>query len=641
MNAALTATVLEQPTPSLSALAVELHAIVQDMLAFEQQHAAALRQVADIHRLSARNLLHYLSLRRKDLRSLQPVLAALGLSSLGRAEAHALFTVASALHAVERLSAETSEADPVASPCDIARGNQLLAAHTEALFGPPPEERSTHIMVTMGTEAASDYSIVHRLLDAGMSCMRINCAHDGPHEWLKMIEHLHQARSVLHRPCTVLMDLGGPKLRSGAIASGPAVKKVKPRRDACGLVIAPGRLWLTARDSRHKAPASADAELHVGARWLHALQPDERVTFRDARGRRRTLRILEHDRNGIWAELRRTAYFTNGTRLKYTSSVSDRRATTTVSGLPQRPGSIELQANDLLVLRKEIEPGRNASFDSAGRLLRAAHVSCSLPQVFEMVAAGERACLDDGRIIGIVEAVSDSEIGIRVQRTPPGGARLMADKGINLPDSALRLPAITERDRADLQFIVQHADMVGLSFANQESDVLDVMEALRGYGGRKPAIVLKIETQRGFRRLPAMLLAAMQHDRMGVMIARGDLAVECGYERLAEAQEEILWICEAAHCPVIWATQVLETLAKQGIPSRAEVTDAAMGNRAECVMLNKGPHIERALQALGDILKRMDAHQDKKSAMLRALRLAIELDLPQTPQRGGAAAVVG
>jgi len=79
------------------------------------------------------------------------------------------------------------------------------------------------------------------------------------------------------------------------------------------------------------------------------------------------------------------------------------------------------------------------------------------------------------------------------------------------------------------------------------------------------------------------------------MIARGDLLVEIGYERLAEVQEEILWLCEAAHVPVIWATQVLEGLAQKGLPSRAEITDAAMGVRAECVMLNKGPHIIEAV----------------------------------------------
>jgi pyruvate kinase len=136
--------------------------------------------------------------------------------------------------------------------------------------------------------------------------------------------------------------------------------------------------------------------------------------------------------------------------------------------------------------------------------------------------------------------------------------------------------------------------------------------------------VLKIETQRAPARLPAILLAAMRHDRIGVMIARGDLAIEVGYQRLAEAQEEILWICEAAHCPAIWATQVLDHLAKEGTPSRAEITDAAMGHRAECVMLNKGPYIVEAMGVLDDILRRMDSHQSKKSSMLRALHLATD-----------------
>jgi len=75
-------------------------------------------------------------------------------------------------------------------------------------------------------------------------------------------------------------------------------------------------------------------------------------------------------------------------------------------------------------------------------------------------------------------------------------------------------------------------------------------------------------------------------------------------------------VAEAAHMPVIWATQVLETLAKEGIPSRAEITDAAMGERAECVMLNKGPYILDAARALASIITRMQAHQRKTRVML-------------------------
>ena len=93
-------------------------------------------------------------------------------------------------------------------------------------------------------------------------------------------------------------------------------------------------------------------------------------------------------------------------------------------------------------------------------------------------------------------------------------------------------------------------------------------------------------------------------------------------------QEEILWIGEAGHVPVIWATQVLETLAKEGMPSRAEITDAAMGHRVECVMLNKGPHIVTAMRVLDGIPRRMQVHQAKKRAMLRELHLAHGLCSP-------------
>jgi pyruvate kinase len=103
------------------------------------------------------------------------------------------------------------------------------------------------------------------------------------------------------------------------------------------------------------------------------------------------------------------------------------------------------------------------------------------------------------------------------------------------------------------------------------------------------------------------------------MIARGDLAVEIGYARMAEIQEEILWLCEAAHVPVIWATQVLEGLVKQNFPSRAEMTDAAMANRAECVMLNKGPFVLDAIAVLDNVVEKMQAHQQKKTSQLRAL----------------------
>ncbi len=158
-----------------------------------------------------------------------------------------------------------------------------------------------------------------------------------------------------------------------------------------------------------------------------------------------------------------------------------------------------------------------------------------------------------------------------------------------------------------------------MSFVRDPSDVEQLLGELDRLGDDRIGIVLKIETPQAFDHLPQLVLTAMKRRRIGVMIARGDLAVECGYERLAEIQEEILWLCEAAHLPVIWATQVLEQLASSGLPSRAEISDAAMSERAECVMLNKGPYIKDAVVAIDNILQRMARHHYKKNALLRNL----------------------
>jgi pyruvate kinase len=293
-----------------------------------------------------------------------------------------------------------------------------------------------------------------------------------------------------------------------------------------------------------------------------------------------------------------------------------------VGDVPHLQTAILLKQGDLLILMPKLAPGRSATFDSSGKVLTPARIGCSAPEVFDNARTGDRVRFDDGKIGGVIEKIENGHLHIRIAQTRTGGAKLRSGRGINLPDTTLRLPAITPHDKDDLQFIAEHADMIALSFANDVDDIKSLQQHLARAGEKRPAIVLKVETRRGFENLPAMLLAAMQSPCCGVMIARGDLAIECGFERLAEVQEEILWLCEAAHVPVIWATQVLESLAKEGLPSRAEITDAAMGHRAECVMLNKGPHIVQAVKVLDDILRRMRGHQLKKRSMLRELRLA-------------------
>jgi pyruvate kinase len=283
---------------------------------------------------------------------------------------------------------------------------------------------------------------------------------------------------------------------------------------------------------------------------------------------------------------------------------------------------IVVKPGDMLVVTRAQTPGRPAVYDEQGRVVRPARIPCTLPEIFADVRSRETIWFDDGKIGGIIESVGPDEMKVRITVAKPGGDKLRGDKGINLPDSTVHLPALTEKDIADLAFAVRHADLVGLSFIRRPEDMGALQAELKRLNASEMGIVLKIETRMAFEQLPIILLESMGGHPVGVMIARGDLAVECGWERLAEVQEEMLWVCEAAHIPVIWATQVLESLAKKGVPSRAEITDAAMGERAECVMLNKGPHLVKAVRLLDDILCRMEAHQSKKSARLRKLRLS-------------------
>jgi pyruvate kinase len=376
--------------------------------------------------------------------------------------------------------------------------------------------------------------------------------------------------------------------------------------------------------------AGADAVLPVPGEWLAQIKAGERIHFKDARGKRRVLEMMGSAGQGRWARCEQTAYVVPGTALLRVDIGGDANRETLVGALPPRTGGIVLRKGDFLLLTRKPLAGNDALADSFEPEQSPATISCSLPEVFGCVRTGERIWFDDGKIGGIVRNVESETLRVEITQVRPQGDRLQADKGINLPDTSITLPALTARDAEDLKFIVRNADLVGMSFVRHERDIHQLRSRLRELDAEQMGIVLKIETRQAFERLPNMIFAAMRQHPIGVMIARGDLAVECGYERLAEVQEEILWICEAAHIPVIWATQVLESMAKRGQPSRAEITDAAMGERAECVMLNKGAHIVAAVSTLDDILRRMENHQSKKSARLRQLHLRAMFEAPES-----------
>jgi len=246
-------------------------------------------------------------------------------------------------------------------------------------------------------------------------------------------------------------------------------------------------------------------------------------------------------------------------------------------------------------------------------------ISCSSSAFLDAIKIGDSVWIDDGKLGSTIENISGKVVTLRVTHAGPKGVRIKADQGINFPETQLNLPILTKKDLRDLDFVCENADIVGLSFVQSAADLEVLISELAKRGSSMP-IVAKIETRQAIENLPEILFKGLSYSgEFAIMIARGDLAVELGSVRMAEMQEEILWLCEAAHIPVIWATQVLESLAKKGIISRPEITDAAMSVRAECVMLNKGKYINNAVEILRDILDRMHAHQHKKVSRLRAL----------------------
>jgi pyruvate kinase len=447
---------------------------------------------------SAENLAHYLALRQHDLRPLQRSLMALGLSSLGRLESRVMPT----LEAVAATLAALCDQKPQDRPSTrrFFAGEHYLKERSLEIFGAPSTHRPTALLVTCPTEAGDDPVFMLRLAERGVEAVRINCAHDDAEQWQRMIVNVRTAEQETGRPIKILMDIAGPKIRTGNICA-PEDRERIVTGDLLAIVPAGGL---------------------------------DRIDLKEA-------------------------YF---------------------------------------------------------------GVECTLAQPIALTPVGARVFVDDGKLCARVERVERWGLLGRVTAAADKGLRLKREKGLNFPDTPLAIEALTAKDRRDLDFVTSHADGVEFSFVQSVADVEMLQAALAERlpnDWQKLSLILKIETPSAVANLPDIVVRAAGRQPTAIMIARGDLAVEIGFARLAEMQEEILWIGEAAHIPVIWATQVLEHLVKKGTPSRGEMTDAAMAARAECVMLNKGPYLFRALTELDTLLRRMGANQHKKTPQLRRL----------------------
>ncbi|MBT2162795.1 pyruvate kinase [Zobellia barbeyronii] len=596
----------------INSLIKEMEAILRKIRKGEEKAKPILKKIHSHHKKSALNLVHYHQFRKSDFRESQRKLGNLGMTRFANAQGHVEDSLVKVLYLLYRL-ADGAPTNFEKAQLSTKKSKKLLKSNTEALFGYPSEGRRVRIMVTMPSHAAKDYALVYDMVKNGMNCARINCAHDTPEVWKKIIKNVKNASEELGSSVKIAMDLAGPKIRTGAVEPGARIIKFKPKIDDDGFVLKPVEIELIT-STAELVPAHA---VPINADWLGELVVNDKISIVDANNKSRKLKVIGSFEKSVLVKSSKAISFKTGAAIE--SSTLGKKGT--IGSLPEIQKAVRLYKDDMVVITDESIPGSSAVVNEHGEVLEKAHIPCQFPGIFEKVNKGDLVLFDDGKIEGIIQSITKNSFEVLITRAAEKGVKLKAEKGMNFPNTNLGISGLTPKDKEDLAFVAKHADIVNFSFVNSKKDVQKLfseLKKLKAYD--KLGIILKIETKFAFDNLEEILLEVMQVKKIGVMIARGDLAVETGWQEIGQVQHELLSICGAAHIPVIWATQVLENLAKNGLPSRSEITDVVTSLKAECVMLNKGPYMKDVLILLNTILSNMEDFQEKNETMLPKIR---------------------
>ncbi|MED0663054.1 pyruvate kinase [Geobacillus thermodenitrificans] len=478
---------------------------------------------------------------------------------------------------------------------------RLLDEQVEAMFGPRGHSRRTRIMVTMDEAWIDHPDIVERLLLYGMDIARINCAYGSPETWETLAAVIRQAeerlqQQLLGKRCRIYMDLPGPKIRVDRLAVNTGPVKLAVQKNEYGEPVQPlvGIISFDSSNLFSPLPHDVSFILELTAEEEAVVEQGDELFFNDVRGKKRKLKVMEQIGPSCFKVLlSRTAYVQNGMKL-WGGSVSFTLSSTLF--IPMK--ALVKTGTTLYIYFDE------AQF-AAAKAEQGVKMTTTLAKAWRNVRAGDRLYLNDGKILARVVKVHEWCIEAKVIADGGKQKTIKQGTGIHLPDSFIQLtvPRLTDRDLELIPFIAKHADMVGLSFVHTPYDLRKLYRLLSKHGASSLPVIAKIETRKALQNLARILLEGLKLPAFGVMIARGDLALEVGFEHMAVTQQEILALCRAAHVPVIWATQVLEQLAKKGMPARAEISDVSLGKQAQCVMLNKGAHIVEAVRMLASLLE--------------------------------------
>jgi pyruvate kinase len=567
------------------------------------------------------NLNQYMLLRKKDHTQLQEKLFILSLSSLGRSYAHVaasidtLYDQLSSSLGLEQISEELMAEFHHLS---IADAITIASHNSKALFGgqasPKLSLQNTAVMVTLPSNAAdNDGLLIRQLSDAGVNVFRINTAHDNAVVWKSMADVIASINTVRNSTdkIKIFVDLAGPKIRTGSIQEVEMPIEIGSNKRECEVIIR-----CCEGDTKKETTDTVTlenklAEIVVNKKFFNALNCKYPIEIVDANHKKAMINLQEVTDTYARGFINKKISVNKKTKLKNGNSEGR------VLNLLTQKDPIRLFIDDFLIITENDVLGRSALRNEDGNRVVPAIISCSLKGILSSITIGEKVFIDDGKIGLVVIENNIDSITCKVVISKTSGTVLHEEKGINFPDTYIQTPALTSADCINAVAVLEFADSLSLSFCQNGDDIRDLQTLLRENGRADIGIIAKIETQQAIRNMPEILEQLLESEKSGVMIARGDLAIEVGFENLAYIQEALLDICDAAHLPVIWATQVLEGKMKNNLPSRAEVTDAAMAGRAECVMLNKGAFAIDTIDVLKRILDDMHTVSKKNRQLLK------------------------